>query len=266
MPLKPSQALLSALCAAGCLLPGLAPAAGPFDGTWKAQMDSVAQDSPPDQFELRDGLFRCPSCAPGYEIRADGSDQRVVGHSYFDTVAVQVVGPRNVLRTSKLRGRLIALETLIVSDDGSTLTAVIDDHSGAKPVTWSQLWARLAPGPAGAHALSGSWKLQKMPGASDAGTTVVYRDGGDSLSMDYNGLAFDARFDGKAVPMRNDPGGTWVALKRPSPRVIEQTDSRDGKVTALTTMTVSADGATIAVVMRDIARDTTTAYKLVRQP
>lgn len=229
-------------------------------------MDSVAQDSPPDEYELRDGLFRCPSCAPAYDIRADGSDQHVVGHSYFDTVAVQVVGPGRVVRTSKLHGRTIAQETLIVSEDGSTLTDVIDDHSGAKPVTWSQISARLSPAPAGAHALSGSWKLQKMPGASDAGTTVVYRDGGDSLHMDYNGLSFDARFDGKPVPMRNDPGGTWVALKRPSPRVIEQTDTRDGKVTARTTMTVSGDGSTIEVVMRDVARDTTTSYRLVRQP
>ncbi len=229
-------------------------------------MDSVAQESPPDEFELRDGLFRCPSCAPGYEVRADGSDQQVVGHSYFDTVAVKVAGPRQVVRTSKLRGRTIAQETLNVSEDGGTLTDVIDDYSGAKPVIWTQLSARLSPAAAGAHAVSGSWKLQKTPGASDAGTTVLYRDSGNSLHMDYNGLSFDARFDGKPVPMQNDPGGTWVALKRLSPKVIEESDSRAGKVTTRTTMTVSGDGSTIEVVMRDIARDTTTTYKLVRQP
>ncbi len=264
--MKSSQALLLALCTAACLLPGAALAAGPFDGTWKAQMDSVAQESPPDEFELRDGHFACRSCAPGYDIRADGSDQHVAGHSYFDTVAVQVVGPRQVVRTSKLKGRIIARETLVVSEDGSALTNVIEDNSGAKPVTWNQLSTRLSAAPAGAHAVSGSWKLQKMPGASDAATTIVYRDSGDSLHMDYNGLSFDARFDGKSVPMHNDPGGTWVALKRAAPRVIEETDSRDGKVTALTTMTVSGDGSTIEVVMRDTTRNTTTSYKLVRQP
>lgn len=268
MPLKPSHVLLPALCAAGSLFlpPGQAAAGGPFDGTWKAQMDSVAQASPPDEFELRDGVFRCRSCAPGYEVRADGTDQPVAGHSYFDTVAVQVTGPRSVVRTSKLHGHLIARETLTVSEDGAALTDIIEDNSGAKPVTWSQLSSRLTPAAAGAHALSGSWKMQQMPGGSDAGITVVYRDTGDSLSMDYNGLGYDARFDGKPVPMRNDPGGTWVALRRPSPRVIEETDSRDGKPTTQTTMTVSADGTTIDVVMRDIARATTTSYKLVRKP
>lgn len=259
-------AKLAALCAVACLLPAPVFAAGPFDGTWKAQMDSVAQDSPPDEFELREGRFACPSCAPGYQISADGSDQHVAGHSYFDTVAVAVAGPREVVRTSKLHGRTIAKETLIVSDDGSTLTDVIEDNSGAKPVTWSQISGRLTPAPAGSHALSGSWKLQKMPGASDAGIIVVYRDRGESLHMDYNGLSFDARFDGVAVPMRNDPAGTLVALKRPAPRVIEETDARDGKVTARTTLTVSEDGSAIEVVMRDVARDTTTSYKMVRQP
>jgi len=264
--MKPTQALWSAAFTAACLLPGLALAAGPFDGTWKAQMDSVAQESPPDEYELRDAMFRCRSCAPGYEIRADGSDQKVTGHSYFDTVALEVVGPRTVVRTSKLHGRLIARETLVVSDDGGSLTQLIEDNSGAKPVTWSQLSSRVSPAPAGAHALSGSWKVQKMPGASDAGIIVIYRDGGDTLAMDYNGMGFDARFDGKPVPMKNDPGGTQVALRRPSPRVIEETDSREGKVTARTTMTVSTDGSTIEVVMRDIARDTTTSYKMVRRP
>jgi len=264
--MKPNHALLAALCAAGCLLPGLADAAGPFDGTWKAQMDTVAQDSPPDELSLRDGRFDCKSCAPGYEIRADGTDQPVSGHSYFDTVAVQATGPRTVVRTSKLHGHTIAQETLSVSDDGATLTNVIEDNSGAKPVTWSQLSTRLTPAPAGAHAVSGSWKLQQMPGASDAGVTVVYRDSGERLYMDYNGMGFDAGFDGKPVPMRNDPGGTLVALTRPSPRVIEETDTREGKVAMHTTMTLSADGKTIDVVMRDVARDTTTSYKLIRKP
>jgi hypothetical protein len=262
--MKSSQVFLLALSACAGLMPAFGQVPGPFDGTWKAQMDSVAQASPPDEFELRDGVFRCRSCAPGYEVRADGADQTVAGHRYFDTISVQVVGPREVVRTSKLHGTLIARETLAVSDDGNTLTTVIDDRTGAKPVIWTQVSTRVAPASNGDHALSGSWKVDKMPGASDAAITVVYHDRGDRLQMDYNGLGFDAGFDGKPVPMHNDPGGTSVALKRPSPRVIEETDTRDGKVTTRTTLTVSDDGSRVDVVMRDVARDTVTSYRMVR--
>ena len=48
--------------------------------------------------------------------------------------------------------------------------------------------------------------------------------------------------------------------------VIEETDTRDGKVVDIYRMTVSADGKTMTVVDKDVRRGTTSQYKMVKQP
>ena len=84
--------------------------------------------------------------------------------------------------------------------------------------------------------------------------------------MQYNGASYDAKFDGKQVLTKNDPGKTMVSLKRISDHVIEETDTRDGKVTDITLMTVSADGASMTVVDKDMINDMTTSFVMKKLP
>lgn len=77
---------------------------------------------------------------------------------------------------------------------------------------------RVAKGPAGSHALSGSWRGEKID-LSKSGLTVTYQTTTDGLKMSsLQGDSYDAKFDGKDYPINGDAGQTMVALKnRDSP-------------------------------------------------
>ena len=166
----------------------------------------------------------------------------------------------------KLGGKPSYSNSMSVSADGATLTETFQDMSGAQTVTGTQVSKRVAAGAPGSHAISGSWKTEKMPDISDVGATVTYKMTSDGLQMGWNGQSYDAKFDGKKYLTANDPGKTWVSLRRISDSTIEETDSHDGKVVDIYRMTVSADGKTMTVVDKDVRRGTTSQYKMLKQP
>jgi hypothetical protein len=266
MPLVRISCALAALLATHLAVAAGPSAAAPFDGTWKTRLDSIKFDSKPDVFGLKDGVFHCGNCAPALSVTADGTDQKVADHSYYDTVAVKVVDDHTVLMTDKLGGKIMYEMTFSVSADGKTLNEVMKDLSGAKVATWNQVSSRVGPGAPGSHAVAGSWKMDKMPGASDVGMVITYHETADGLQMHYNGASYDARFDGKPVLTANDPGKTLVSLRRISERVIEETDTRGGQVTDVTRMTVSDDGKTMAVVDKNRTSDLTMSWTMTREP
>jgi hypothetical protein len=252
--------------ALAALAPAAAMAGGPFDGTWKTQSDSVRISGKPEVYELKDGMFKCGSCAPPVSVKADGADQKVAPHGYYDTVAVRVVDAHTVELTNKLAGKATLSGTLSVAPDGSTLTETYTDTSGSQAATFKQVSKRAAAGPAGSHAISGSWNIDKVPELSDTAATVTYKMTADGFQMQWNGESYDAKFDGKKVLTANDPGKTWVSLKKISNDTVEETDSRGGKVTDVIRMTVSSDGKTMSVVDEDKAHGTTMQYKMSKQP
>ena len=76
------------------LLPVLAFAAeNPFEGTWKARVDSFKTTGAPDMFELKDGNFSCKSCVPPYTIKADGTLQKTPENAYRDSASFKITGP-----------------------------------------------------------------------------------------------------------------------------------------------------------------------------
>jgi hypothetical protein len=252
--------------ATALLLSTAALAAGPFDGTWKTQLDSVQFPTKPDVYALKDGVYTCSSCVPPFSVKADGSDQKVSGHPYYDTVAVQVVDAHTVQVTGKLAGKPTFANTSTVSADGATLTTAFKDMTGAQLATGTTVSKRLAAGAPGSHALAGSWKGEQFSAASDTTTTVTYKMTADGLQMHWNGQSYDAKFDGKPVLTANDPGKTWVSLKRIADNTIEETDTRDGKVVDIYRITVAADGKTLTVVDNDVRQGTTSQYKMTKQP
>lgn len=254
------------LLAIALLVPGVAIAASPFDGTWKTQLDSIQFADKPDMRELKQGIYSCSSCVPPYSVKADGTAQKVAGHDYFDTLAVKEIDARTVESVGKLGGKETFSTTFVVSADGATLTATFKDMSGTQVGTGTQVSKRVAAGAPGAHAISGSWKNEKMTEASAVETTVTYKTTADGLQMHWNGQSYDAKFDGKQVLTANDPGKTWVSLKRISDNTIEETDSRDGHVVDVYRITVSADGKTMTVVDNDVRQGTTSQYKMLKQP
>jgi len=235
-------------------------AQSPFDGTWKTKLETAQFSSKPDRYLLEKGMYECFTCTPPFKVKADGTDQKVTGHPYWNMIAVRVVDDRTIEITSKKDGKTISTETETVSSDGNVLTEKFEDDSEAKPVTGEVTYTRLAKGPAGSHAYSGSWRVKKVNDVSSNGLSVTYQTTADGLKMsDQNGESYDAKFDGKEYPIEGDIGHTMVSLKRIGKNTIEETDHREGKIVGVSRMTVSPDGKSIhAVYTNKLNGDTTT--------
>ena len=250
------------------LLPMHAMADSPFDGTWKADLSSAKMPTKPDIFVLKDGMYDCKTCAPAYQIKADGTDQPVSGHPYIDTVAIKVVDDHSIQETDKKNGKTVTTSTVTVTPDGKTATFEFTDSSNtnAAPVTGKGTQKLIAKGPEGSHAISGSWVTTSMSSLSDNGLTVTYKTDGHTLTMtDQTGQTFTAKMNGTDAPYTGDPGITTVSVKKMGPRTMMETDMRRGKVVDTLTSTVSKDGNTMHVAYYDALHHRTTSYMAKKQ-
>jgi len=248
------------------LASGVVFAQTPFDGTWMAKLDTAKLPTKPDKYTLSNNMYECLTCVPKYSVKADGTDQKVTGHPYYDTVAVKIVNASSVEFIQKKDGKVMFTDTATISSDGNALTDKWTDNSGTQPVNGEATSTRVAPAPAGAHALSGSWRTEKLNSISENGLTVTYQGTENGLKMsDPNGNSYDARFDGKDYPINGDPGHTMVSLKRIGNDTIEETDKRDGKVVGIARMTVSKDGKSIQVEYNNKLQGTKMSYTLEKK-
>jgi hypothetical protein len=236
--------------------------AGPFDGTWVTDVKTVTVTGTPDSYLLADGMFTCNLCYPGLKIKADGTDQKVTGHAYYDTASAKVLDAHRVSMTTHDAGKLISERTFTVASDGKTMTEEFVSYEGVKPTKGKLEYNRVADAPAGAHSLSGSWQQQGAASSFSSDLlTVTYEETPNGLKMSTpTGQSYDAKFDGKEVLTAGDIGKTMVSLKRINSRTIQETDSRDGKVTDVTVSKVSADGKSMTVVDDDKIHGTKSTF------
>jgi hypothetical protein len=246
------------------LIPAVALAASPWDGTWKTKLDTLKVTGKPDAYELSGGNYQCLSCVPPVNVPADGKDHAVTGHSYYDSFAVRVIDAASIEGTGKLKGKVTFTDKMSVSADHNTLTHSIADHTGAALAKYDYTSKRVAAGKAGAHAVSGQWQQGASTSASDNAVTLMIATSDNGIKMTYNGLVTDAKFDGKPVPVTGDPGHTMAALKKLSADTIEETDTRDGKVTDVTRTTLAKDGKSLQVVDQDKLHGTTTSFTMIK--
>ena len=219
--------------------------AGSFDGTWKAEMDTVKIEGKPNVYLLQNGTYTCSACVPELKVPADGKAHKVTGHSYYDEVSVTVASPQSIKVSSTLAGKKSIERVLTVSKDGKSMTEDFTDYTGSKPATGKFASKRVgAPPAAGAHAISGSWEPDvKNTDLSADLITVTYQQSADGLHMSTpTGQSYDAKFDGKEYLTAGDAGKTMVSLKKLGPNKIEETDRRLGKVTDVWLLEVTADG------------------------
>jgi hypothetical protein len=149
------------------------------------------------------------------------------------------------------------------SADGKTAKFEFSDSraTNAAPVTGKGELTRVATGPAGSHAISGSWRTTKMDTVSDNGLTYTYKVDGGVLKMSTpTGQSYAARMDGAEAPYKGDPGTTSVSIKSIDKNTIEETDKRDGKVIGIARSTVSSDGKTMTISVNDTLHGSTSEF------
>jgi hypothetical protein len=250
-------------------MPLLVAAQSQFDGTWKIDMSTANFPKKPNVLLLQNGMFECKTCVPPIAVKADGADQSVSGHPYFDSVAIKVVNDHEIEETDKKSGNVVSTSTSTVSPDGKTMAFTFSDSSdtnGGPPVTGKGEATLVAKGPAGSHAISGSWRTTKIEGISDNGTVWSYKVSGDEITMTSpTGQSYTAKLDGTDAPMKGDPGITSVSVKMIGKNTLEETDKRDGKVISVSRMTVASDGKTAKIVSEDKLQNTTTTITATKQ-
>lgn len=260
-------ALLAGLLGVG-LMPALAIAQSAFDGTWKIDLKQMQMPKKPDVLLLQNGMYRCKTCVPPVSVKADGTDQPVTGHPYYDTVAVKVIDDHTVQETEKKDGKVVAQSTTTVAADGKTAAFEFTDNNAnnPEPVTGKGTMTRVASGPAGSHAISGSWRTSGYGDVSDNALTRTYKVEGDSLSMNApTGESYTAKMDGTDAPYHGDPGTTHVSVKKLGKHVMQETDKRDGKVVSVAKMTVSEDGRNMAITVNDKLHGSSMSFVAVKQ-
>jgi hypothetical protein len=241
------------------LTPIISRAQSSIDGNWKFDVNKIKMPEKPEVYLLQDGMYHCKTCVPPVDVKADGQDQKVSGHPYYDTVAVRVVDDRTVEVTDKKDGKTVLSYKTVVSPDGKTATTEFSDSTAStEPVTGKGDAVRVAKAPSGAHAISGSWRNTKTESISDNAMEVTLKVDADTLNMTApTGQSYTAKLDGTDAPFKGDPGITSVSVKRISKNVFEESDKRNGKVISISRITVSPDGKTMTMDITDKEHGTT---------
>ena len=152
-----------------------------FDGTWSL-VSTTRNSQETRRYSAARRMYHCKTCVPPIDVKADGQDQPVEGHPYFDRVSIKVVDDRTIEEVDKKNGKTVTTSKTVVSQDGKTANFEFTDSSNtnADPVTGKGTVTQVAKGPAGSHAVSGSWVTSKLETLSDNGLTVTFKVEGEA--------------------------------------------------------------------------------------
>ena len=238
-----------------------------FDGVWKVDLGSAQLSDRPFVVSLADGTYTCTSCVPNYSVPADGRMHRVEGFDYWDEISVRIVDAHTVEDAQRLKGRSVGSSRSRVSDDGAALTVSWTDTSAPDGATTrgENTYSRIAPGPAGAHALSGSWRSASVSNVSDATitATISLADGVFNFASG-DGYKYSARLGGPAAPITGDLAGATATVRQLADGSIEETDHVNGEARSVMTLTPQADGS-ILIKVHNLKTDTHVSYRTIRQ-
>jgi hypothetical protein len=260
--------LYARILGAFVMLPVLASAQSTLDGTWKIDLNQAQLTKKPDVYLLHAGIYECKTCVPPLRVDADGVGHAVTGHRYFDSISVKVVDEHSIAITESRSGSVVSTEKTTVADDGTTAKTEFSDRTAtnAAPVTGATEMTRVAKGPAGSHAISGSWRTTRYANVSDNGLTFTYKTEGDVLNMTTpTGQSFSATMDGKFVAYNGDPGTSSVSIHRIDKHTFQETDRNGTKTVSVTRMSVAADGATMKMLVHDTLHGTSMTLVAAKQ-
>lgn len=253
--------MLATVCAASP-----AAAQSVFDGTWKLDLGSAKLPAKPNVVILKDGAFRCTSCTPAYAVKADGAFHTVTGNPDFDAVAISVIDQRTARMQYRKSGKLIDTETDTVSADGQTLNYVDIDSSATSGKTTQEVGVQTRVGPmlAGAHPVSGSWRITKLT-SSTADIAIFHSDGTHLDTRLPSGIHYKPAFAGGFVPVEGTAPGMMVAVATAGARAFTIRYKQDGKVRSTMTFTVAPDGRSAHILSRNLMSGTSVSGTALKQ-
>lgn len=217
-------------------------------GTWRGDPSTAQEEGDGSNFVLTDGKYTCNSCIPPFSVVADGEWQPMDRPGY-DEMMVKVVDDKTVKTAVRLKGRELGNSTWTVSDDGATLMQAFVNSDGDEETKGSVSLSRTADAPAGAHAMSGGWKLAEYGEISEAALLFTYTLDGDTLSSKSVSESWSAKLGGEAVAIEGNNAGTTVKVEKVGDNMYRETFTLDGEVVGVSELTI--DGDTMSIVSTD---------------
>ena len=234
------------------LAPALLLAQNPFEGTWKTRLDQTKFSPKPITFSVSNGIYDNPDRVPPTHVKADGEDHSV-GGTTEETIAVREVNAHTIQVVSKKEGRTVQEEVRTVSEDGKTLTITlkpIQQQPGSNPPAGPGFTLeRVGKAPPGAHAISGSWRMQKAS-VPEADLLDTFKANGDELAYSTPGVTWTAKPDGKDYPVKGG-GYDTVSLKQVDDHKLELNYKRESKSITVIKLTIAPDGKRMTAVVED---------------
>lgn len=234
------------------------PSAHVITGTWVADLSSQ-QGLPTDVYVVRGGYYSCESCAPARQYPADGKLRAVVGAPNVSE-AVTIIDARTI-STKIVQPDLVRTTRMKVARDGRTATYVsIDRRAGIQgPLRTEYIAKRVAPGPDGSHAASGTWQGVRYVAVPLQLRTTILSDSGDHLSYrSGSGYSFTAPFTGAFVPISGPyDGSISAAVRRLDEHRVLETRRQGGVDIQLRTYSVAPDSRSMEIATTNIASNTT---------
>lgn len=245
---------LAAAVFALLLLTGTAHAAPTLTGKWVADLDTQDATETIDIYAVANGQYRCRSCTPPRSYAADGQPHPVPGDADVISESVAVVSPRSII-TRIVSPTRVRETTMTVAPDDLTATYVSIDHRTDLPgeLRTEYLARRIAPAPAGANQVSGSWRGVKYVSVPEIIRTVELVDDGRKLIYrEPGGFHFTSNYDGPPTEVEHGKGMiSRVRVQRTGDRSVKEIWLHGSKITEVRTYALSADGRSLEIATTD---------------
>ena len=231
-----------------------AQATSPFNGLWVDDLKTQMGQAGFDTYLVWNGIYKCESCDPPRNYPADGKMRPVAGDTSVLSESAAIGGPRTFI-TRTVDHEMTRETTMTVAPNGQTATYVsLDKWPGrTKRLRTEYLAKRVAPVPAGAHPVSGSWLGVRYVEVPEEYRSVDLKEAdGRFTRSNFRHGHYTAKIGGPPVPVTGDGKDFYKAVVRaPDDRTRIETILQNDKPVIERTYRLSANGKSMVTTVRD---------------
>ena len=246
------------------VIPSLGLAQNVFNGTWKVDPGSYSS-TVQVTFTLMNGVYRVQSTGqPAYQVKADGKFHKVTGQPGFDAESVRIIDDHTVETTREKNGKKFRKATFSVNPDGKTGTFSFRSVNNGHTFKGKSILKRVAAGPEGSHAISGTWRMQRAAGSSS--WTMTYKIHGNAIDFHSStGASYQAKLYGTETKVVGDEPGEKMSVVMLSSHKLREIYWVKDRIGNVSVTTVANDGKTARVVDHNLDTGNTTTLTLTKQ-
>jgi hypothetical protein len=245
-------------------------------GTWVIQPGLTTFEMPRSPtLSLDRGVYRRTDCrGDPIDMPADRGFHPVKKQPFFDRMSVRVVDARRVAIEQKLGDKTTWKGAYTVSRNGAEMTLEFENDLAAKPVTGTLQYVREGTAVAGAHPLTGTWRLEKLIGLSASGSSLTFTIEQSSTGQDTNdgftflasdGRGAEGKTDAKDYPLQGYLEGATLSMHHLVPNVWAMNRKQNHTLVEMSGAKVSDDGRTMMLRQTDLLCMEITIFTLTKQ-